>query len=211
VTAPRKRARSAKASGKPAAKRTPTSGSDADRIVVRLTEAAMSDLESMARKGDPQVVRWALKKCLHLERNPRAGEELRGPLIGYRKLVVGDRGWRVVWRVGRDESQHLVVDVAEVWAVGARSDDEVYTEMTERVAAMAGRPSTVALAEAIERLGKLAVGLVAASEPPAEAAATPGWLVHVLTRVVQMPPQEVNRLTPQQAQQVWEAWTSGSH
>lgn len=39
----------------------------------------------MVRKGDPQVVRWALKKCLLLEKNPEAGEQLRGALIGYRK------------------------------------------------------------------------------------------------------------------------------
>jgi mRNA interferase RelE/StbE len=45
--------------------------------VVRCTEPAIADLERLARTGLPQVVRWVLKKCLLLERNPEAGEELR--------------------------------------------------------------------------------------------------------------------------------------
>ena len=45
-------------------------------------DPAFADLQRLARKGDPQVVRWALKKCLLLERNPAAGEEPRGGLDG---------------------------------------------------------------------------------------------------------------------------------
>lgn len=87
----------------------------------------------MRRKGDLQVVRWALKKCLLLERDPEAGKEIRGGLIGFRKIVVGDRDRRVVWRVPHDETGRTVVDVAEVWAVGARSDAEDYDEVQARV------------------------------------------------------------------------------
>ena len=209
---PRRRAQPSETPKEPAkpARRAPSaSARAANRTVVRLTEAAMGDLEALARKGDPQVVRWALKKCLLLKRNPLAGEELRGGLIGFRKLTVGDRDWRVVWRVTRDRSAHLVVDIGEVWAVGARSDQEVYAEMTERVAAMSRQPRTVALADAIERLGKIAAGLSATPEEPS--ATTPEWLVVVLTRVVRMPREEVDQLTPEQAQYVWEAWTSAPH
>ena len=182
---------------------------DAQRTVVRFTDAAVSDLELLARKGDPQVVRWALKKCLLLERDPEAGEALRGPLIGYRKIVVGDRDWRVVWRVTHDDSGRPVVDVAEVWAVGARSDSEVYAEMETRVASLPVSPATVPLAEAIARLGKISQGLAGASaepEPPDDQA-VPGWLVHVLTNVVGMPRAEVQRLTADQAKDVWHAYT----
>ena len=35
---------------------------------------------------DPQIVRWALKKMLLLERNPEAGEGLRGHMEINRKL-----------------------------------------------------------------------------------------------------------------------------
>jgi hypothetical protein len=47
-----------------------------------------------------------------------------------------------------------------------------------------------------------------AGEPPAEAAATPGWLVDVIIQVVRKP-READPPTPRLAQEVWEAWTSG--
>lgn len=167
----------------------------------------MADLDTMQRKGDPQVVRWAMKKCLLLERNPEAGEELRGGLVGFRKIVVGDRDWRVVWRVTSDEVGRTVVDVAEVWAVGARSDAEVYAEMEHRVATLKGAPRTIALAEALEALGRVTQGLEAAAEP-VETEDLPTWLSHVLTQVVGMPADEVAKLSAERAQDVWTSYTS---
>ena len=46
---------------------------DAGRVVVRSTDDAVADPERMVRKGDPQVARWALEKCL-----PAAGAGPRG-------------------------------------------------------------------------------------------------------------------------------------
>lgn len=185
---------------------------------MRLTDAAVADLERMVRKGDPQVVRWALKKCLLLERNPEAGEELRGALIGYRELTVGDGAWRIVWRVTHDDAGHPVVDVAEVWALGARSDSEVYAEMRDRVATLTS-PSTLPLKEAIERLGKVAAGLTATSAEPGEDGeadqgaepaqlAVPEWLVQALVKVVGMPRADVDRLSQPEAQRLWSDFTS---
>ena len=88
---------------------------DAPRAVVRLTEDAIADLHRLHRK-DPQIVRWAFKKMLLLERSVDAGEPLLGDLIGFRKLVVGDRDWRIVWRTTTDTVGATVIDVAEVWA-----------------------------------------------------------------------------------------------
>lgn len=181
---------------------------DAAAVVVRLTEAALSDLETMQRKGDPQVVRWALKKCLLLERDPEAGAPLRGSLTGFRKLVVGDRDWRIVWRVTHDDSGTIIIDIAEVWAFGARSDAEVYSEVRDRVTALERSPRTISLAEALSALGKVAYALEAAPEPAAAEEAVPDWLVHTLTGVVKMPRHEVDRLTAAQAQQVWDAYLS---
>lgn len=180
---------------------------DATGVVVRLTEAALGDLLLMQRKGDLQVVRWALKKCLLLERDPEAGVALRGGLVGFRKLVVGDRDWRLVWRVIHDASNQIIIDVAEVWAFGARSDSEVYTEVQDRVDQMRGDPITVPLAEAIEALGKAAYGLEAAHEPTAQQGA-PEWLIHALVHVVKMPRDEVERLSAEQAQQIWDGYIS---
>lgn len=183
---------------------------DAELVVVRLTQDAMDDLRTLMRKGDPQVVKWVLKKCLMLERDPKAGEELLGGLIGYRKLVVGNRDWRVVWRVTHDEIGRTIVDVAEVWAVGARSDSEIYNEMSQRIAALKGKPATVSLAEALESLGRVSRGLSATDEPSADQSQdeVPPWLTGVLTNVLGMPHNQVNTLTLQQAHEIWESYKS---
>ena len=176
---------------------------EARRVRVRFTDPAFEDLRVMARKEDPQVVRAALKKCLLLERDPEAGEPLKGGLIGYRKLVVGDRDWRIIWRVTHDETGAIVVDVAEIWAVGARSDAEVYDEMMQRVKVLGRNPLTMPLAEAIDAMGKLAHGLEAQPEPDDE---LPAWLVGVLTSVVGMPVTEVRHLNVSEAHSIWDSY-----
>ncbi|WP_163542011.1 type II toxin-antitoxin system RelE family toxin [Occultella kanbiaonis] len=173
-------------------------------MVVRLTAAAMSDLRLL----DPQAMRWALKKMLLLERNPEAGEPLRGSLIGFRKIIVGDRHWRVVWRVTHDAVGLAILDVAEVWAVGARSDFDVYTEMDARIASLKGRPETIPLAEALESLGSAARGLNAQAEPDTEATQIPDWLSQVLITVVGMPAEQVEKLLPEEAERLWTAYTN---
>ena len=64
---------------------------------VRLIDAAVGDLERIAAK-DPNVLRAVLKKMLLLESDPNAGNPLLGELVGFRKLTVGDRQWRIIWR-----------------------------------------------------------------------------------------------------------------
>jgi mRNA interferase RelE/StbE len=193
---------------------------DAERTVVRFADDAVADLERMVRKGDPQVARWALKKCLLLERDPEAGEGLRGPLVGYRKLTVGDRDWRVVWRVTHDDEGRPVVDVAEIWAMGPRSDSEVYEEMNSRVTTLSANPATVPLAEVIERLGKVAAGLSASNAEPVKGpdaaaggalaadAELPSWLAKSLVAVVGLRPEEVSQLSVPEAHRRWEEFIS---
>lgn len=194
-------------------KATPTRKSgrhpDAAEVVVGLTEPAFDDLRALMRL-DPQIVRWVLKKMLLLERDPEAGEPLHGALIGWRKLVVDDRDWRFVWRSTHDDAGTIVVDVAEVWAVGARSDAAVYAEMTSRVRTLPTSPATLALTEVIERLGNVAQGLDAQAEPePTEV--VPDWLAQRLRRQVGLRPAEVARMSLQEAVDAWAAWTSGPH
>jgi len=47
----------------------------------------------------------------------------------------------------QDERGGLTVDIADVWAVGARSDAAVYDEMTARVATLPRTPARTALEE----------------------------------------------------------------
>ena len=225
------RKRSGSTAGTPTAKSIGTTATDpvrasgrhpgAERTVVRFTDAAIADLEQMARKGDPQVVKWALKKCLMLERDPEAGEALRGALIGYRKLAVGDRDWRVVWRVTHDDEGRPVVDVAEVWALGARSDDEVYEEMRSRVATLSTTPATIPLAQAIERLGRVAEGIGPKNDEPVKGPGRdssrgaaepvpdiPDWLAQSLVKVVGLARAEVAEMSEAAAHSRWNAFIS---
>jgi hypothetical protein len=74
---------------------------------------------------------------------------------GVRILVVGDRGWRLIWRVSSDEAGAIVINVAEVWAMGARSESEVYQEAHHHVATLPRSPLTVTLTDVIKRLGTI--------------------------------------------------------
>lgn len=168
----------------------------------------MRDLEDLARHN-PQALRWSLKKMLLLERDPYAGEELHGDLIGWRKLVVGNRDWRVIWRATTDGSGAVLVDIAEVWAVGARSDATVYREMADRVATLPESPPTLALAEVIARLGKAATAIQAAREAAAEP--VPEWLVTRLVHTAGCNRADVERMSLEDAVDAWTAWrTSGN-
>jgi mRNA interferase RelE/StbE len=173
------------------------------RAYVRLTNPAVADLERLVGV-DPQILRWALKQMLLLESDPAAGRPLLGDLIGWRKLVVGDRDWRIVWRLTTDDVGNQVIEIAEVWAVGARADAEVYAEMNDRIAVLGSSPTTQALSEVIERLRRAAGNLIAANEPVHDP--VPPWLVDRLVNQVHMTPEAVAELTGAQAMHAWEAF-----
>jgi mRNA interferase RelE/StbE len=93
-----------------------------------------------------------MKKFALLERNPEAGAPLGGVLAGFRKLTVGNRDWRIIWRVTNDPSGVVVIDVAEVWAIGARAEGEVYEEMRARLATHPPMASLQGLEQMVELL-----------------------------------------------------------
>lgn len=178
---------------------------DPPHAYVRLTTPAVEDLEGLLKK-DPQIVRWALKKMLLLESDPRAGDPLLGPLVGWRKLTVGDRDWRIVWRVTTDDSGTVTITIAEVWAVGARSKSEVYDEMNSRVADAERTPSTLALAEVIEVIGRRAARdeLGASIEPRPDP--VPDWLRERLIHTTGLEADEVDNMAGEQAMERWERY-----
>lgn len=177
---------------------------DRTRAHVRLIDPAVDDLVRLVR-ADPQVVRQVVKKMLLLERDPNAGDPLLGALVGFRKLTVGDRHWRIVWRTTTDDLGRVVVEIAEVWAVGARADAAVYAEMEGRVADLPDNPRTQALADVIGLLGRTvgAVGSVA-REPAVEP--VPQWLVERLVHTAGRDEDEVRAMDPEAAMEAWEAF-----
>src|SRR5690242_16058918 len=94
-------------------------------VRVELTEHAAADL---ARYQDSDIYRRLLAKLIYLEENGEdAGHPLGGALTGLRKIVVGDRNWRILYSLNADKT------VATVHAIGDRADDEVYEEAARRV------------------------------------------------------------------------------
>lgn len=173
------------------------------RAYVRLTEPAIGDLRRLLRK-DPQIVRWAFKRMLLLERDPEAGEPLVGGLVGWRKITAGDRDWRVVWRLGHDTQGAVTLTISEVWAIGARTNHEVYAEMLARIAALPMNPTTTALAEVVELFSAQAnLSQLSVSKEPAEDP-VPVWLRTRLIHSAHIPPSDVDRMTGAEAIECWE-------
>lgn len=181
---------------------------DVPGCVVRLTDDAVEDLQDLF-KADPQIVRWALKKMIQLERDPNAGDPLLGGLIGYRKITVGDRDWRVVWRVVRDDTGDYLIEVAEVWAVGYRKDSEVYAEIRQRVSNAGPSPQTKALSEVLEVFAKPARNLTATPEPD-KPEPVPKWLIDALLYVVHLPASQVENMSLEDAGKAWADHISGT-
>lgn len=181
---------------------------DRARACVRLTNPAFEDLRRLLAK-DPQIVRSALKKMMLLERDPNAGEPLLGSLIGWRKLVVGDNHWRIVWKVTSDDVGDVTVTISEVWAVGARSDAAVYAEMTERLADADPGGATKALREVITLLGKqVARADISAAEQPV-ADPVPSWLADRLVHSAGLDADEVAAMGGEAAMARWEQHMTG--
>lgn len=180
---------------------------DVNGCVVRLTDDAVEDLGALF-KANPQIVRWALKKMIQIERDPNAGEPLLGGLIGFRKITVGDRDWRIVWRVVENEAGGYLVEVAEVWAVGHRKDSEAYAEIQARVDSAGSSPKTKALTDVLALFTKPARGLTATPEP-AEPEPIPRWLSESLKHVVGIPAERVKMMTLQDADRAWNEYITG--
>lgn len=180
---------------------------DVPGCLVRLTDDAVEDLQGLF-KADPQIVRWALKKMIQIEHDPNAGEALLGGLIGYRKITIGDRDWRVVWRIEQDESGGYLIEIAEVWAVGYRKDSEVYAEITKRIDNAGSSPKTRALSQVLELFTKQSRNLTATPEP-SHPESIPKWLTDALLYVVRIPAPQVKEMDLHEAEKAWADHISG--
>lgn len=160
------------------------------------TDDALEDL----RRLGPSIAPRILKKILLLEQSAHAGLPLADELTGFRKLVVGDNTWRVIYRV--DSSGD--VEVCEIWAAGKRSDAEVYQEASARVA-QAGRqrPGLRPLAEVIEKLGRLAGDVQATATAP-RAEPVPDWLADRLVHTAGYSRAAVAAMDGPEAMERWE-------
>lgn len=110
-------------------------------VRVELTDDAVADL---ARYVETDVFPRLLAKLVRLEEVGKdAGQPLGRDLAGWRKIVVGDRNWRIIFTTDPDET------VATVWVIGDRADDAVYAEAQSRVATLAKAQSHAASLAAV--------------------------------------------------------------
>lgn len=106
---------------------------------VVLTPAAKDDVRALDGAARTLVLK-AMKK---LENHPESrgvplGSRAGSNLTGFRKLAVGDRQYRIVYRVEADGS------VRVVWVVGSRVDAECYEATRSRVEKYATDPDLAA-------------------------------------------------------------------
>jgi len=95
---------------------------------VVLTDEAREDIRAL----DGAARRIVVKALAKLQTDPELrgaplGSKKTGDLTGFRKLVVGDRTYRIVYRVEADGT------VAVVFVVAGRADDEVYRLALARI------------------------------------------------------------------------------
>lgn len=96
--------------------------------VVRLTSDAREDVRDLDGAAKKRVLK-AMKK---LEDSPEQrgqplGSQSDSDLTTFRKLVVGDRDYRIIYRVEADGQ------VVVIWVVGARVDRECYEIAASRL------------------------------------------------------------------------------
>ncbi len=116
-------------------------------VRVMLTDDAVADL---ARYVETDAFPRLLAKLVRLEEVGKdAGQPLGRDLAGWRKIVVGDRNWRIIFTTDPDET------VATVWVIGDRADDAVYAEAQSRVATLAkSQPHAASLAAVMFQLSE---------------------------------------------------------
>lgn len=95
-------------------------------VRVELIDEAVVDLAGLKESGN---IRQFFKKLVEIEsKGSMAGEPLGRQLKGWRKLTVGNRNWRIVFRVDPDET------VATICVIGDREDSTCYEEAKRRAA-----------------------------------------------------------------------------
>lgn len=116
-------------------------------VRVELIDEAVEDLGRHAATGNLPLI---LKKLIRLEEVGKdAGLPLGRGLTGWRKIVVGDRAWRIIFTNNPEET------VATVWVIGDRDDAECYQDAQRRVRALGkAQPQAASLAAVMFQLSQ---------------------------------------------------------
>lgn len=114
---------------------------------VELVDDAFRDLERVNKTG--RIVDFLTKLVRIEELGTKAGqplgqrEHLRQNLTGWWKVVVGDRDWRIVFRVNEETK------TATILVIGDRADAECYAEAMRRLGKLPEHQTGRSLSEAM--------------------------------------------------------------
>jgi mRNA interferase RelE/StbE len=116
-------------------------------VRVELIDDAVDDLARWAATGTLPLF---LEKLIRLEEvGEEAGRPLGGGLTGWRKIVVGDRDWRIIFTMDTTGT------TATVWVIGDRDDAACYAEASRRVEALGtDQPQAASLAAVMFRVSE---------------------------------------------------------
>jgi mRNA-degrading endonuclease RelE of RelBE toxin-antitoxin system len=111
---------------------------------LELISYAADDFRYITKKNS-SLKKLILVKLLAIESEPALmGQPLTGSLADMRKIKVGDRIWRIVWKVLKKNSQ--------VWGIGKRDHSEIYKEVERRINILGSNPETLPLANLLLQL-----------------------------------------------------------
>lgn len=112
---------------------------------IQLTDDAKEDLRDLDGAAKKLVFKALLKLGDEPEqRGQPLGSKKSGNLTGLRKLVVGNRDYRIVYRV-EDNG-----DICVIWVIGRRADDEVYEIAMARLKMQSNFPMRDEIANMVE-------------------------------------------------------------
>jgi mRNA interferase RelE/StbE len=114
-------------------------------VRVELIDEAVVDLADLAEGGN---LKQFFRELVEIEANgSQAGEPLGQNLVGWRKITVGNRNWRIVFRVNDDET------VATICVVGDREDAACYEEAQRRAEQVKDADATSLAASMMDLIG----------------------------------------------------------
>jgi mRNA interferase RelE/StbE len=119
------------------------------QVTLRFLPEAVQDLRDARYSGRLHLI---FKKLRMIERDPSGvGLPLRHPLTMFRKVVLGDRTWRIVYRPAATPNGDGTTD-ATVWVIGDRADDACYEEAKVRLERLGNHPDASVALDALAKL-----------------------------------------------------------
>lgn len=114
---------------------------------VYLMAEAKADLRALDGSVRKVVINTLVKLADEPEhRGQPLGSQTGSDLTTFRKLVVGKRAYRIVFRVERDGT------ICVVWVIGARVDRQAYETAVERMLAQSGPQAEAEMKQVLDDL-----------------------------------------------------------